>query len=143
MRIELRKPGGILNRSGRQVKSSLHQLPWCLFLALPCSACYLVVVNFGDRLRKVAGVVAIVVQKFGGTSVATPEKILAAAQRVVRTMRAGNQVVVVVSARGLKTDELIDLAHAITDNPPAREMDMLLSTGEQESVALLDRKSVV
>jgi aspartate kinase len=81
--------------------------------------------------------VAIVVQKFGGTSVATPEKILAAAQRVVRTMRAGNQVVVVVSARGLKTDELIDLAHAITDNPPAREMDMLLSTGEQESVALL------
>ncbi|MGE5195256.1 MAG: aspartate kinase [Deltaproteobacteria bacterium] len=80
---------------------------------------------------------SIVVQKFGGTSVATPEKILAAAQRAVNAKRAGNQVVVVVSARGLKTDELIELAHAITDAPPAREMDMLLSTGEQESVALL------
>ena len=80
---------------------------------------------------------AIVVQKFGGTSVATAEKILAAASRVVATKRAGNQVVVVVSARGQKTDELIDLAREITDTPPAREMDMLLSTGEQESVALL------
>ena len=80
---------------------------------------------------------AILVQKFGGTSVATAEKILAAASRAVRAKRAGNQVVVVVSARGQKTDELIDLAHEITDSPPAREMDMLLSTGEQESVALL------
>lgn len=80
---------------------------------------------------------SIVVQKFGGTSVATPEKILAAASRAVAAKRAGNQVVVVVSARGHKTDELIDLAHQITDAPPAREMDMLLSTGEQESVALL------
>lgn len=80
---------------------------------------------------------SIVVQKFGGTSVATAAKILAAAQRVVRSRRAGHQVVVVVSARGHKTDELIDLAHEITDTPPAREMDMLLATGEQESVALL------
>ena len=80
---------------------------------------------------------AIVVQKFGGTSVATAEKILAAAGRIVAAKRAGNQVVVVVSARGHKTDELIALAHEITDSPPAREMDMLLSTGEQESVALL------
>jgi aspartate kinase len=80
---------------------------------------------------------SIVVQKFGGTSVATPEKILAAAERVVKTKRAGHQVVVVVSARGHKTDELIELAHQVTDTPPAREMDMLLSTGEQESVALL------
>lgn len=79
----------------------------------------------------------ILVQKFGGTSVATAEKILAAAERAVRAKRAGSQVVVVVSARGHKTDELIDLAHEITDAPPAREMDMLLSTGEQESVALL------
>lgn len=79
----------------------------------------------------------IVVQKFGGTSVATPEKILAAAARAVAAQKAGNQVVVVVSARGQKTDELIELAREITDTPPAREMDMLLSTGEQESVALL------
>lgn len=68
---------------------------------------------------------------------ATAEKILAAASRAVEAMRAGNQVVVVVSARGHKTDELIELAREITDNPPAREMDMLLATGEQESVALL------
>jgi aspartate kinase len=81
--------------------------------------------------------VAIVVQKFGGTSVATAEKILAAAGRIVAAKRAGNQVVVVVSARGHKTDELIALAREITDAPPAREMDMLLATGEQESVALL------
>jgi len=87
--------------------------------------------------RKADGVLAIVVQKFGGTSVATAEKILAAAQRAVNAKRAGNQVVVVVSARGQKTDELIELAREITDAPPAREMDMLLSTGEQESVALL------
>ncbi len=80
---------------------------------------------------------SIVVQKFGGTSVATAEKILAAAARVVRAKQAGNSVVVVVSARGHKTDELIDLAREITDNPPAREMDMLLATGEQESVALM------
>lgn len=80
---------------------------------------------------------SIVVQKFGGTSVATAPKILNAAERVVRAKRAGHQVVVVVSARGHKTDELIELAKEITDNPPAREMDMLLATGEQESVALL------
>ncbi|MBS0263284.1 MAG: aspartate kinase [Planctomycetes bacterium] len=80
---------------------------------------------------------SIIVQKFGGTSVATPEKILVAAQRAVAAKRAGNQVVVVVSARGHKTDELIDLAHEISETPPAREMDMLLATGEQESVALM------
>ncbi|MFM8287756.1 MAG: aspartate kinase [Planctomycetaceae bacterium] len=79
----------------------------------------------------------VIVQKFGGTSVATAEKILAAARRAVEAHRSGNQVVVVVSARGHKTDELIDLAKEITDTPPAREMDMLLSTGEQESVALM------
>ena len=80
---------------------------------------------------------SIVVQKFGGTSVATASKILAAAERVVAARRSGHQVVVVVSARGQKTDELIELAREITDAPPAREMDMLLATGEQESVALL------
>jgi aspartate kinase len=81
--------------------------------------------------------VSIIVQKFGGTSVATAQKILAAARRAIATKRAGHQVVMVVSARGHKTDELVDLAAEITDSPPPREMDMLLSTGEQESVALV------
>jgi aspartate kinase len=81
--------------------------------------------------------VSLIVQKFGGSSVATAEKILAAARRAIQAQRTGHQVVVVVSARGDKTDELIELAREITQNPPAREMDMLLSTGEQESVALL------
>ena len=79
----------------------------------------------------------IIVQKFGGTSVATPEKILSAARKAIRAQAAGNQVVVVVSAMGHNTDELIELAEKITDKPPAREMDMLLSTGEQVSVALM------
>lgn len=80
---------------------------------------------------------SLIVQKFGGSSVATAQKILAAARRAIQAQRSGHQVVVVVSARGDKTDELIALAKEISENPPAREMDMLLSTGEQESVALL------
>ncbi len=80
---------------------------------------------------------SLIVQKFGGTSVATAEKITAAARRSVEARRGGHQVVVVVSARGKKTDELIELAANITANPSPREMDMLLSTGEQESVALM------
>ncbi len=80
---------------------------------------------------------AVLVQKFGGTSVATADRILAAARRAIEAKRAGHQVVMVVSARGKKTDELIALAREITDSPPPREMDMLLSTGEQESVALM------
>ncbi len=79
----------------------------------------------------------LVVQKFGGTSVADPEKILAAARKSIRAQQEGNQVVVVVSAMGHNTDLLIDLASQVNDNPPAREMDMLLSTGEQVSVALM------
>jgi aspartate kinase len=79
----------------------------------------------------------IIVQKFGGTSVATPEKILAAARKAIRAQNEGNQVVMVVSAMGHHTDELVDLAEKITDRPSAREMDMLLSTGEQVSVALV------
>ncbi len=80
---------------------------------------------------------ALVVQKFGGTSVADPEKILAAARKAIRAQQGGNQVVVVVSAMGHNTDLLIDLANQVNDAPPAREMDMLLSTGEQVSVALM------
>jgi len=79
----------------------------------------------------------LIVQKFGGTSVATPEKIQAAARKAIRAQQEGNQVVVVVSAMGHNTDHLIDLAKEVNEEPPAREMDMLLSTGEQVSVALM------
>ena len=80
---------------------------------------------------------SIIVQKFGGTSVANADKIRAAAERAVRAKRAGHQVVMVVSARGKKTDELVRLAAEMSDAPATREMDMLLSTGEQESVSLM------
>jgi aspartate kinase len=79
----------------------------------------------------------LVVQKFGGSSVATAARITAAARKAIRAKQAGNQVIVVVSARGDTTDELIELAREITDQPPEREMDMLLSTGEQISIALM------
>jgi aspartate kinase len=81
--------------------------------------------------------VALLVQKFGGTSVANSNKILAAARRAIQAHQSGNKVLVVVSARGHTTDELIALAKEIGEHPPAREMDMLLSTGEQVSVALM------
>jgi aspartate kinase len=80
---------------------------------------------------------SLIVQKFGGSSVATPEKIMAAARKAVRAQQQGDQVVMVVSAMGKNTDGLIALAKEIIDQPPAREMDMLLSTGEQVSVALM------
>lgn len=79
----------------------------------------------------------LVVQKFGGTSVADSQKILAAARKAVRAQQSGNQVVMVVSAMGKNTDTLISLANEINERPPAREMDVLLSTGEQVSVALM------
>ncbi|QEG34316.1 aspartate kinase [Bythopirellula goksoeyrii] len=79
----------------------------------------------------------IIVQKFGGTSVADADKILAAARKAIRTQQQGHQVVMVVSAMGKNTDVLVDLAGQLTSKPPAREMDMLLSTGEQVSVALM------
>lgn len=79
---------------------------------------------------------ALVVQKFGGTSVADAQKIVAAARKAVARHKAGDKVVVVVSAMGHQTDVLVDLAKQITERPSAREMDMLLSTGEQVSVAL-------
>ena len=79
---------------------------------------------------------SIIVQKFGGTSVATTEKILSAAKKAIKAQQEGHQVVMVVSAMGKNTDVLVSLAHELMDRPPAREMDMLLSTGEQVSVAL-------
>jgi aspartate kinase len=79
----------------------------------------------------------ILVQKFGGTSVGDPERIQRVANRIKSYYEKGFQLVVVVSAMGDTTDELIALANKISTNPPKREMDMLLSTGEQVSIALL------
>jgi aspartate kinase len=86
---------------------------------------------------------SLVVQKFGGTSVADAEKIHRAARRAIAAKAAGNQVVVVVSAMGHTTDELIELAEKVCryagceSNPPKREMDQLLATGEQVTIALM------
>ena len=78
----------------------------------------------------------LIVCKFGGTSVASPERIQMVAKRLIARKQAGNRVVAVVSAMGKTTDELVGLAAALNENPPAREMDRLLSTGEQVSVSL-------
>jgi len=80
---------------------------------------------------------ALIVHKYGGTSVANLDKIRHVAQRVVATKDQGNDVVVVVSAMAGETDRLINLAYEINPDPPAREVDMLVSTGEQVSAALL------
>ncbi|MBF7082002.1 aspartate kinase [Desulfallas sp. Bu1-1] len=79
----------------------------------------------------------LIVQKYGGTSVGDASRIKNVARRVVQKQREGNRMVVVVSAMGDTTDDLIRLSREITDNPSPREMDMLLSTGEQVSIALL------
>ena len=79
----------------------------------------------------------IIVQKFGGTSVADAQKIHNAAEAVIREKNNGNDVIVVVSAMGHTTDHLIKLAQEVTPEPDSRELDMLLSTGEQVSIALL------
>lgn len=80
---------------------------------------------------------ALWVQKYGGTSVGSPERILAVADQIVRVRNQGHSLVVVVSAMGSSTDELIHLAHQVSNRPSLREMDMLLSTGERISMALL------
>ncbi|MEN8613979.1 aspartate kinase [Dehalogenimonas sp. THU2] len=80
---------------------------------------------------------AIIVQKYGGTSVANAERIRAVANRVAATKERGNQVVVVVSAMGDATDDLIELARSLTDAPDPRELDLLMSTGEIVSSTLL------
>ena len=80
---------------------------------------------------------ALIVQKYGGTSVGSPERIAAVAEKVARMQAAGDQIVVVVSAMSGDTNRLIDLAEQITDDPSAREMDVLVSTGEQVTIALL------
>lgn len=80
---------------------------------------------------------ALIVQKFGGSSVSDAESIKRVAKRIVETRKAGNEVVVAVSAMGDTTDELLDLAHEVTPIPAPRELDMLLSSGERISMALL------
>lgn len=80
---------------------------------------------------------ALIVQKYGGTSVGSIERIRAVARRVAESIDKGDQVVVVVSAMGGETDRLINLACQITPNPDEREMDMLISTGERVAIALL------
>jgi aspartate kinase len=80
---------------------------------------------------------ALVVQKFGGTSVADPERIRSVADHVARTRRKGDDVIVVVSAMGKETDELIRLAEEVSSVQPTREMDMLLTVGERKTTALL------
>ena len=79
----------------------------------------------------------IVVQKFGGSSVADPDRIRRVCSRIAETYDAGNSVVVIVSAMGDTTDDLIYLASQLTDEAPKREMDQLLATGEQQSAALV------
>jgi len=81
--------------------------------------------------------VALIVQKYGGSSIADATSVKRVAKRIAETKRAGNDVVVVVSAMGDTTDELIDLAHQITPIPPSREMDILLTAGERISMSLL------
>ncbi|KJK48023.1 aspartate kinase [Lentzea aerocolonigenes] len=80
---------------------------------------------------------ALVVQKYGGSSVESAERIKRVAERIVATKKAGNDVVVVVSAMGDSTDELLDLARQVSPVPPARELDMLLTSGERISMSLL------
>jgi len=80
---------------------------------------------------------ALIVQKYGGTSVGTPERIAAVAEKVIAWRDKGDSVVVVVSAMSGETNRLLDLADAITDTPVPRELDVLLATGEQVTIALL------
>lgn len=79
----------------------------------------------------------IIVQKYGGSSISTPEKIIKVAKRILELEKMGKAIAVVVSAMGDSTDRLIEMAEDISPNPPYREMDMLMATGEQVSIALL------
>ena len=80
---------------------------------------------------------ALIVQKYGGSSVGTIDRIRNVANRLIATKKEGNKVVAVISAMSGVTDQLIHLAHQVMDSPPERELDMLVSTGEQQSIALL------
>ena len=94
--------------------------------------------NIGDAFGGIEiKIMALVVQKYGGTSVGSVERIQAVANRINQTVQQGNSLVIVVSAMGKTTDTLVKLANEISSNPSSREMDMLLSTGEQVTIALL------
>ncbi len=80
---------------------------------------------------------ALIVQKYGGSSVGTIDRIRNVARRLIEVQKEGNQIMAVISAMSGVTDKLIGLAHEVMDNPPERELDMLLATGEQQSIALL------
>ncbi|WP_168119257.1 aspartate kinase [Paenibacillus sp. HB172176] len=80
---------------------------------------------------------SLIVMKFGGSSVGTPERMLRVANRIMERQKEGNEIVVVVSAMGDTTDDLIDQSKALNPHPPAREMDMLMTVGEQISIAML------
>ena len=80
---------------------------------------------------------ALLVQKFGGTSVGTPDRMRAVAEHVARTVRRGDQVVVVISAMGKETDDLLRIAREVSNTRPGREMDMLITAGERKATALL------
>ena len=80
---------------------------------------------------------ALLIKKFGGTSVGSIDKIKNIAKNISKSKDAGNDIVVVVSAMGHSTDELNSLAYSLSQNPPRRELDMLLSTGEQVTICLL------
>ncbi|STZ45983.1 aspartate kinase [Mycolicibacterium gilvum] len=96
----------------------------------------LILYGISPRIAK-GSPVALVVQKYGGSSVSDAERIRRVAERIVETKKAGNDVVVVVSAMGDTTDELLDLAKQVSPAPPVRELDMLLTAGERISNALV------
>jgi len=91
----------------------------------------------GVRALNITPVAEVVVRKYGGSSIATPEKVIAIADRIAATRSALPKLVVVVSAMGRTTDDLVALAHKVTRRPEGREMDLLLASGEQISVSLL------
>ena len=105
------------------------------FTCMMFSSC----VHIGTRTSKECEhpPMALIVAKFGGTSVGSPERIRGVADRLIKIRERGDRVVAVVSAMGKTTDELMALAAAVNDDPPARELDRLLSTGEQVSMTLL------
>ena len=90
-----------------------------------------------DRTDSVKGKKMLIVKKFGGTSVGDKERMFNVANRCIEEYKKGNDVVVVLSAMGKYTDELIRMAHEMDEKPPKREMDMLLTIGEQMSVSLM------
>lgn len=93
--------------------------------------------GYNYTYKKKGLALALIVTKFGGTSVASPERMGIVADRLISLYEEGNDVLAVVSAMGKETDRLLELAYEVTDHPSSRELDMLLTTGEQVSISLL------